>query len=709
MNQEEKNNYIKTYGVKTILDRVRNEEYIPFKYELKEIVDDFKIVDKENPRFVQPFFSLVEDYSTSQLEEAQIILIEAIGAAGKTELTKYLSYQLQCPIFDLGKTKVVAGNSLSGLLIKRMQRRDSSDFMDNISLGKTTIIIDALDEGYLKTNNQGYLDFLDDVLSLAPQKECPIILLGRYNAVELAATFFVDANVKVVTVQIEPFTLKAAKEFIDKAGNSTAKSRFEAIYRDTRDYVLTKIGGFFKDQSSIKDHASERFIGYAPVLQSIAELFDERANYQVLLDELKESNAQSISLIIDIIKRILRRDREEKVFPILDASYLANRSDAFKREVKGKVYTDEEQCARVLYSVLQLPFPEIDIRDASFLSAYNEGMDTWIKEHPFMGKKKVANAVFESYIMALLIKSGAYKEVACDYLRKNGVSYMFVYMYEALYGLEHIDKDILPFIYNSLRELNNRQSFYSMHLFTQSTKEDSVVCNVEFEGSDKSLKEYSGIVEYNRNDVLDFGDKLEYLIINVPLDFKLEGRKVDVSAPSYIKCRNLTIQAEEITLYKTLEEATFVLECDNLLVEQKYDQYLQLVGPGKSENVLRLICPKRPDYPLYNCWTSESVQLKNLNDDLLKKYKKLRTIVLEFCSHSKHGFGKHHERIDFVHGNSDMGKAVIKALKDSKVMYQEDHLYLLDAKLMPSVLGLSYDGFRNLEINDTIVRFLNSI
>ena len=709
MNQEEKNSYIKTYGVKTILDRIRNDGYMPFKYELKDVADDFRIVDNENPRFVQPFFSLVEEYSTSQLEEAQIILVEAIGAAGKTELTKYLSYQLQCPVFDLGKTKVVAGNSLSGLLIKRMQRRDSSDFMDNISLGKASIIIDALDEGYLKTNNQGYLDFLDDVLSLAPQKECPIILMGRYNAVELAAAFFMDADVNVVTIQIEPFTLKAAKEFIDKAGDSTAKTRFEEIYRETRDYVLTKIGGFFKDQSSIKDHASERFIGYAPVLQSIAELFDEKTNYRFLLDELKESNTQSVSLIIDIIKRILKRDREEKVFPILDSTFLVNRSDDFRREVRKKVYTDEEQCARVLYRVLDLPFPEIDIRDASFLSAYNEGMDTWVKEHPFMGKKKVANAVFESYIMALLIKSGAYKEVACDYLRKNGVSYMFVYMYEALYGLEHIDKDILPFIYNSLRELNNRQSFYSMHLFTQSTKEDSVVCNVEFEGSDKSLKEYSGIVEYNRNDVLDFGDKLEYLIINVPLDFKLEGRKVDVSAPSYIKCRNLTIQAEEITLYKTLEEATFVLECDNLLVEQKYDQYLQLVGPGKSENVLRLICPKRPDYPLYNCWTSESVQLKNLNDDLLKKYKKLRTIVLEFCSHSKHGFGKHHERIDFVHGNSDMGKAVIKALKDSKVMYQEDHLYLLDAKLMPSVLGLSYDGFRNLEINDTIVRFLNSI
>ena len=93
MNPEEKNSYIKTYGVKTILDRIRKDGYIPFKYELREKADDFRLEKSENPRFVQPFFSLVQDYSTSELEDAQIILIEAIGAAGKTELTKNLYLQ----------------------------------------------------------------------------------------------------------------------------------------------------------------------------------------------------------------------------------------------------------------------------------------------------------------------------------------------------------------------------------------------------------------------------------------------------------------------------------------------------------------------------------------------------------------------------------------------------------------------------------------
>lgn len=704
-----KSGFIQTYGLKTIVDRIRSNDYIPFEYTLKEEGTDFRIETIENPRFVQPFFSLVEEYSTSDLNSASVILIEAIGAAGKSELTRNLSFQLQCPIFDLGRTKVVAGNSLSGLLIKRMQRRDSSEFMDNIDLGRSTIIIDALDEGYLKTNNQGYLDFLDDVLSLGPKKECPIIMLGRYNAVELAAAFLMESGVNVITIQIEPFTLNAAKEFIDKAGDSTAKIRFQSIYRDTRDYILTKIGGFFKDQASIKDHASERFIGYAPVLQSIAAFFDEKTNYHVLLDELKANDSHSVGLIIDIIQRILKRDREQKVFPVLDDQFLLNRSTDFKQEVKKKVYTDEEQCARVLYKVCDIPFPEIDIQDASFLSLYNEGMSTWVKEHPFMGKRKISNIVFESYILALLVKSELYKDVAFSYLKKKGVSYMFVYMYDSLYGFEQIDKEILPFIYSSLRELNNKQSFYSMYLLSNTVESERIKCDVEFVGSESSLPGYKGVVEYDKTDTLDFGDRLEYLVLDVPLDYHMTERKIDASAPSYIKCRNLIIDSEELTLYKNLENATFMFECEGLQVVQKYNQYLEIVGPGRDTNTLRLICPLRPDYPFFRYWTSEAEQLKSLNESEFKKYKKLRTIVLEFCSHSKHGFGKHHERIDFVHGSSEIGKAVIQALKRSKVMYQKDHLYMLDASLMPSVLGLSYDGIRNLEINDTIVRFLRSI
>lgn len=100
-----------TYGVETILNRIQPIGYIQFDYELRDIQDDFGVNTTLNERFVSPILSVVDEYSNEVLENAHIILVEAVGASGKTELTKFLSYKLKSPVLDLGKTKVVAGNS----------------------------------------------------------------------------------------------------------------------------------------------------------------------------------------------------------------------------------------------------------------------------------------------------------------------------------------------------------------------------------------------------------------------------------------------------------------------------------------------------------------------------------------------------------------------------------------------------------------------
>lgn len=699
------------YGLETVLNRIRLDDYVPFDYHLKECLSDFKVEASLSPKFIAPVLSVVNEYSPCNIKEASIILIEAVGASGKSELTKKMSHWLKCPIFDLGQTKVVGMNSLTGLLPKRMDRKESFEFMDNISRGRSTLIIDALDEGYMKTNNQGYLDFLDDVLSLNPQKSCPIVMLGRFNAVELAANFFFDKKIDFVTLQIEPFTLAQATEFIDKAVESLAKLRYETIYKDTRDYILKTIDGFFKDQSSIKNHASERFIGYAPVLQSIAAFFDEHTNYRVVLDEMKEKNVKSVQLIVDIIERILKRDRVEKVQPILLRGMLADRDSDFRKKVLDQVYDFDEQCARVLYKVLELAFPEMDINDASFLTEYNEHMKNWVNEHPFLGKKRVANIVFESYILARLTRISKYQEAAYQYIEKFGISYMFALIYYALYGFKDVDARILPYVYESLSELNNKAAYYTLNMESMDYKEgDKVVsCHFEFEGNVDSLPPYKGNVEYDIKAKLDLGKRLEYLNIDVPLDFSLKYRNIEAVAPSYIKCRNLHIESSELTLYNQVGESNFMFEADDVIVSQKYEQYLKIGGPGKSSQALIIISPNQLQYPLIDYWTSADVKLKELTAKEISLYKKLRSIILEFRSHSKHVLAKYHEKIDFIYGNNETGKLVINALLNKKIMYKEGHLYKLDSDLMAKELGLSYDDIRHFDMSDQVKAFLRNI
>ena len=702
----------KDFGLQKIVDIIKPKENKPFESVINGESEEFRMETEDNPRFVPPILTKVEEYSTSEIEDARIVLIEAVGASGKSELTKHLSRRLGCPIFDLGKTNVIAENSLTGMLIKRLERKDSFSYMDDISNGLSTIIIDALDEGYMKTTNQGYLDFLDDVISLEPSTDFPIIMLGRYNAVELAALYLAEKEINFTTLQIEPFTLAQAKDFIDKSGNREAQTRHYTNYKATRDYILDTIEGFFKDQSSIKNHASERFIGYAPVLLSISEFFKCNTNYPVILEEMKAKNLKSVALIVDIIERILKREREEKVMPQLVDDIIKGREEAFKERVHSVIYSDNEQCARVLYKIMEEPFPEIEIDDPSFINSYNEHIASFVNEHPFLGKKAPANIVFESYILAKLVRNEKYKDMAYRYMRKNGVSYMFAYIFYSIYGdFSDIEIKMLPYLYESMRELNNSKTFYSfnMECNVKQSKEENYKYDIEFEGSAETMPPYSGYLICKPDEVIDLGIHLEHLNINIPTDFILSKKNVEACAPSYVKCRKLIIESQELTLQKFGENTQFMFECDEVTVFQKYEQYLQLCGPGKNLNSLEIICPQRVDYPLYNSWKSSDAALKDLSEELSARYKKLRSIILEFRSHSKHELAKYYERIDFVVGDSQEGKAVMSIMLEKGIMFRRDHLYIIDTDVMDKEIGISYDGIRHFEKNPQIIKFLNSV
>lgn len=703
---------IKTYGLQQIIERLTPKEYVPFDYKLKVQGDDFRKVNIDPNKYIRPFLSQVSEYSPADFDSASIILIEAVGASGKSAMSEFLSTTLSCPIIDLGKTKVVASNSLTGLLTKRMQKGDYFAFTENVSSGKSTMIIDALDEGYLKTNLQGFYDFLDDVCSLEPQRNCPLIIMGRYNAIELAALYFFDKNMgDFLTLQIEPFTLQSARDFIDMSVASMSKIKYAVAYKDTRDYLLDTIGGFFKDQASVKDNASARFIGYAPVLQSIAKFFDERTNYANVLDQLRQSSTKSVALIVDIIERILKRDREEKVLPIICDNYLLGRSTDFVNEVKEKVYVNEEQCARILYKILGYNFPDIEIADPAFLSEYNKNINEWIDEHPFMGKNKPQNIVFESYILAVLVGSDKFKDAAFEYMDINGVSYMFTYIYSAIHKEQSIDKRLVPYLYESLRGLNNQQRYYSLSLDLQQKDNNNVICKLELASSIDDADSYSWEVSYAPTDCICLGEYLEYLNIDVPLVFEINKRKVDITAPSYIKCAKLIINTEEITIHKNknINQSNFSIECEKLEIVSTRDNYLCLSGPGTCDDTFKIICSQKPGYPLFNHWISAEEKKNELGPDLYQKYNKLRSIIVEFRSHSKGELAKYQERIDFVCGNSEVGKSVISALCSSGVMYLDSPLYKLDSEKMANVLGVSYAGIKVYEINPTILKFLKEI
>ena len=407
-------NTISLFKLRNKLDAFKLDR---FTYSLTDN-NSLKLIETPDPKYVDPIFSIQSSsIEGSSFNDATIILISAAGATGKTALTKNLSSTLGIPIFDLSEHDPVASNSLTGLLYNSMNLADFSAFSQKLQAGKAAMIIDALDEGYMKTTVDGFYSFLDNIVKIASQAQgTPFILLGRTNIVEIATIYLEEQGLKTALLQIEPFTIDAAKKFIDKQVESKVQERFADQYKAVRDYIVDAIGGFFKNQSEINRKQYLQFIGYAPVLLAISTLLNKNSNYHALLDDLKASNQQNVKLIISILEEILRRDKEDKIDKLLLPQLLTNRDDAFKKRAYDNAYTPEEQCIRLLWKQLHVKEDISITDDAYFDNEYNKEISSWLDEHPFLSNGKIQNVVFESYIISKLIKNPKYKDYVFQYL-----------------------------------------------------------------------------------------------------------------------------------------------------------------------------------------------------------------------------------------------------------------------------------------------------
>ena len=242
--------------------------------------------------------------------EAEVILISAPGATGKSAMSVYLSNKLDIPVLNLGKHPAVGANSISGLLMNNVVQEDTFVYHGGLKNGTCSMIIDGLDEAAIHITQDGFNSFLKDVAFFAKgAKGLPFVILGRPAVMEDAALELEVNDVKTTLLQIEPFTIPKAKEFIDNLQGKSYVSKYEKEYKEVRDYIIDQIGGFFKSESELNKNIFERFIGYAPVLQSISTLLSDKLNYHNLLDELKKNKKQKIDLLVDIVNRIVLREQ----------------------------------------------------------------------------------------------------------------------------------------------------------------------------------------------------------------------------------------------------------------------------------------------------------------------------------------------------------------------------------------------------------------
>ncbi len=667
-------------------------------------------------RYVQPPMSQMPTSSgMTSYQEAEVILISAPGATGKTAMSNYLSNQLQIPILDLGHHDAVGANSIAGLLMQQVNQEDVFIYHGGLKNGGCSMIIDGLDEASIHISWESFEAFLKNVAFFAKGAVgLPFVVLGRPGVMEDAALVLEENGVKVSLLQIEPFTVKKAVDFIDNQMPRNYISSHYKEYKAVRDYIIEQIGGFFKSESDLNKKLFEHFIGYAPVLQSISNLLNEEKDFHRLLYELKSSKKQKVDLLIDIVQRIMKREQGKIVDEVVPQLFEPGRQDSFKFEINRLAGNEEEQCRRVLARFLGKDVTINISGDHSFDERYNDKTNKWIKNHPFFlgNEAKIQNIVFESYLIAMLIDKEECRDDVLEYLTMTGsCSYLLLDIYSAMKNGQDglIDYRFFPFLYDSFKALDHPQDFGTTEIESDYDESDETKCFLSF-GRDESETEYDFTFMIDHNEWLPLSANLSAINIDAPINVEIATKKVDLQAPISISCHALRITSKEVLLSTASPiSGSIVLESNSFSAFCHDGNVPALIQrtPAQNNNLL-VITSSETSFP-FREYTREPVHQQGIEKQLAEAFQKMRRMILMFRSHSKGVLARYCGKIDSRIGKSELGVSIIEELKRRRVLYTDNIMYFINIEKFGEVLGAKYDDIRSSIINEKMMSFLKSI
>ena len=370
----------------------------------------------------------------------------------------------------------------------------------------------------------------------------------------------------------------------------------------------------------------------------------------------------------------------------------------------------------MLYHCLDREYKYAITGDEAFDFAYNQGIARWIDEHPFLAGNKIANTVFEGYILARLITSAKYRGAIDEYIgRCTGVSYMFFSIYQELHKEdEYLDLSIVSYLYTSIKALDNKKKYYTLEMTYDEADADAMSdeerpCWVNFEGTEESeLQPFAFKVLISSKSSLPLHNYIGDVYIDIPINVSITSSRIVLSAPGYINCKTVDMMTDEIVLSRRNPDNLFTIETDklDLLVDKSYPT---IIGDSDSKTYFSIVCDNSLPYPLNDYQTSLSQKCSKFTPKQKEYYQKMRRTLIMFRSHSKGEFAKVQSKIQNRIATKPEGKVVVDALLDREIIYPKERMYFINKEKMNEYLGLKFDSIRTCVINEKVTKFLQEI
>ncbi len=669
----------------------------------------FLVPDKRKP-YIEPALQTQQtSVGFTAINDARVILISAPAATGKSMMTKQLSARLNIPCFDLAKNEPVGKDSLIGKIYRSLQPVDMAWYIGALHSGNASMLIDALDEGYIATGQGAFDSFLNDIAQMAKGAAgIPFIILGRTAILEYATLFFEEAGVPVTWLQIQPFDRSKALEFIFTSFGAKGIPSADDPVRVVVDHIFDSLGSCFAESDEATS-AIDRFLGYAPVLESIVSLLKDNQNPKSLLQELSTDRKHKIDLLIDIVRRILEREQTK----FIDA-FSHSLEPSLKQYVgkhRDNLYSTGDQIARILHKAVGQAANFSPTGDDAFDRAYNQYAEEWLGQHPFLSNGKMVNPVFEGYVLARLANREEYTALADLYMRHSGPSFLFYEFFTHSHNPEGtINPGIARYLiaaYQANDTPATRSSVSIIADYESNTAECAVRCAMELSrpsGDDSA----TFIFDMEEDEMLPLGRNLSNITVDAPIGVTLGEVRTEFCPPVDIDVDHLSITSRELVFSPGLNNKSAEITLESPQIEARLESGIQQCVV-RSNVKIRVITDSTLFYPLvqYRLAGENADRESDLNiHDLWSKF---RRIILHFRANGNGELGKCKAKIDNRIGVKPSGKAVLDALLRDKIITASGNMYYLDSDKLAERLGVSFSSLRDTEMNNRVREFLSSL
>lgn len=342
--------------------------------------------------------------------QGPIRLVTAPGAMGKSAAAKAIASRLHAPYVDLSRMQV-GTSTLTGELTKVLGWKQAPAFVAELKAGRASLVIDSTDEAQLAAGRDNYVAFLGDLAWLMADASSAgqVVLLGRRDSIDTTYLALLDLGFDAPISEIAPLSYSAACELIDRSLDLRPDGRdeyrvhrtHEAPFGELRDAVMSEIARALDQEADGVDAWSrvDRFLGYPPVVLALAE--------RLAVDNPSAELAAGAARGITVQRRRQGALLQKVVEDILDRESVKVRQrlgDTLgMNEVQRSVlYTRDEQVARLLSHTgpapLTVDVPAMLMPNERAL--YEEHIESFLLDHPFLLGKSFANVVFSDYARA---------------------------------------------------------------------------------------------------------------------------------------------------------------------------------------------------------------------------------------------------------------------------------------------------------------------